>query len=120
MYSAIEPQADELALPLCKEAERLWSAERLHSRDSTLNMAATVFLSLGYLGQGRDHAVLDYLAEVTEMGIRMKLFGVEGDDNKDQTKRGHNDQGAATYAAWGVFNWTVWVSISPQQPTAPA
>lgn len=88
-------------MPFCEEAERLWDIERQNSCDSTLNMEAAVFLCLGYLGQGRDHAVLKYLAEVTGMGTRLGSFGVEGEQITDDVLS------SDVYAAWGVFNWTV-------------
>lgn len=101
MYCAIEPQADEFALSFCEEAEELWRVERDQEHDSTMSLSATVFLCMGYLGQGRDHSVLKYLAEVTEMGTRMGLFGVK--DGKQKA----TPTGVDSYAAWGVFNWTV-------------
>lgn len=104
MYCVLDPTAEELALLFCKEAEELWDAERKDQRDSTMTMAATVFLCLGYLGQGRDDSVLKYLAEVTQMGTRLGLFGVE-----DKDKAVHV-QNVDVYTAWGVFNWTVCVA----------
>lgn len=89
----------------CEEAERLWGIERENQSDSTLNMEAAVFLCLGYLGQGRDHSVLKYLAEVTGMGNRMGFFGTEGEQLMGDT------QSSDIYVAWGVFNWTVYVPI---------
>lgn len=101
MYCAVEPQADEFALSFCAEAERLWNIERGNQHDSTLNMVAAVFLCLGYLGQGRDHSVLKYLAEVTGMGTRLQFFGIEGEQDLGDVPS------SDVYAAWGVFNWTV-------------
>ena len=37
-------------------------------------------LCLGYLGQGRDHVILEYLSEASNMSILMGLFGIEGRD----------------------------------------
>ncbi|KAG5932410.1 hypothetical protein E4U53_001348 [Claviceps sorghi] len=71
MYSAVEPKTDALATEFCVEAETLWAAERESGRDSILTLAAAQFLCMGYLGQGRDHAVLKYLAEATNMAGRM-------------------------------------------------
>lgn len=105
MYCVVEPKTDELALSFCDEAERLWDTERKHQPDSAMTMSATVFLCLGYMGQGRDHAVLKYLAEVTQMGTRLGLFGVENSDAAVDVQ--HMD----VYEAWGVFNWTVCVII---------
>ncbi|KAG5922428.1 hypothetical protein E4U42_005456 [Claviceps africana] len=74
MYTAIEPKTDALATEFCAEAEILWVAERESGRDSILTLAAAQFLCMGYLGQGRDHALLEYLAEATNMAGRMGLF----------------------------------------------
>lgn len=69
-------------------------------------MAAAEFLSLGYLGQGRDHKMLVYLSEATDMGIRLGLFGVERRALPDEdSKLSAEAKGARGYAAWGVFNW---------------
>lgn len=109
MYSAVEPHTDELTPLFCQEAELLWNRERSHGNDTAMNLAAAVFLSLGYLGQGRDHAVLMYLAEATEMGTRMSFFGTQGQSSTDNLA-GLNINVAEAgegYTAWGVFNWTV-------------
>jgi len=88
MYSAISDQADQLAIRFCAEAERLWQIEQENGTDSVLNLAAAEFLSLGYLGQGRDHSVLRYLKEAANMGSRMSLFAVgDQDDQKSEDVR---------------------------------
>lgn len=110
MYSYIDPQTDELAMPFCNEAERLWLIERTQGRDSLPTIAAAEFLCLGYLGRGRDHAVIGYVTQASEMGIRMGLFGVENKRNAHQEPEEppqtvDEGQSARMYAAWGVFNW---------------
>ncbi|PNY25245.1 N-terminal fungal transcription regulatory domain-containing protein [Tolypocladium capitatum] len=102
MYSAIDPQTDELTARFCAEAERCWEMER--GTNSTVNIAAAQFLSLGYLGQGRDHAVLQYLGAAYNMGIEMGLFDVE-DGAPSIAKLTGEAKCAHMYAAWGVFNW---------------
>ncbi|PHH91327.1 hypothetical protein CDD83_898 [Cordyceps sp. RAO-2017] len=107
MYSGIDPAIETYTSSLCEEAERLWDIERRHGRDSIHIIAAAEFLSLGYLGQGRDDRELVYLAEATDMGIRMGLFGVEGqgrggDDGKELAAE---QKRARMFAAWGTFNW---------------
>lgn len=93
----------------CKEAERLWNIERANGRDSVLNAAAAEFLCLGYLGQGRNHALLTYASEASDMGVRMGLFGIDGDDDLPETDVIADIDNDATrarmYAAWGIFNW---------------
>lgn len=107
MFSAVEPETNEPTLPFCGEAETLWVEERRCGRDSTTNLAATVFLSLGYLGQGRDHSVLKYLAEATEMGCRMRLFGDKARMKTRDVQKDKNEESQEAFAAWGVFNWTM-------------
>ncbi|KAG6032767.1 hypothetical protein E4U41_007141 [Claviceps citrina] len=120
MYSAIDPQTDSLATEFCAEAEALWTAEREQGHDSTLTLAAAEFLSLGYLGQGRDHAVLRYLAEAAHMAGRMGLFNSQGQTDDQQTQSFAGLTGAAKaahmYAAWGIFNWLTLMSLFYHQP----
>ncbi|KAG5974960.1 hypothetical protein E4U55_007947 [Claviceps digitariae] len=120
MYSAIDHQTDSLATEFCAEAESLWMSEREVGRDSTLTLAAAEFLCMGYLGQGRDHAVLKYLAEATNMAGRMGLFSSEAQTGNRETSDFVNLTGAPKaaymYAAWGVFNWLTLMSLFYHQP----
>jgi hypothetical protein len=115
MYSAIDPQTDQIAIRFCTEAESHWTAERHKGNDSILILAATEFLCLGYLGQGRDHVVLRYLTEAADMAGRMGLFNTEGQVSGMETSSYSNLAGAAKtshmYAAWGIFNWLTSVSF---------
>lgn len=109
MYSSIDPKTDALAIQFCTEAESLWTVERSNNRDSLLNAAAAEFLCLGYLGHGRDHAIVTYVTEVSEMGVRMGLFGIDDEDGLKEAgiSAGLSDEdtSARMYAAWGMFNW---------------
>ncbi|KAG6006167.1 hypothetical protein E4U21_007277 [Claviceps maximensis] len=120
MYSAIDPKTDGLATEFCAEAEILWIAERELGNDSTLTLAAAEFLCMGYLGQGRDHAVLKYLAEATNMAGRMGLFSSESQNNGRETRNFLDLTGAPKaaymYAAWGIFNWLTLMSLFYHQP----
>lgn len=105
MYSAVDPDIDVHAAAFCTEAESIWKTEREH--DALLNLAAALFLGLGYLGQGRDHAVLSYISQATEMAVRLGLFGVE-DNLQAKVKVDKMTAEAASaylHAAWGSFNW---------------
>lgn len=119
MYSSIDPQTDALALSFCTEAEKLWNVERDNKRDSVLNIAATEFLCLGYLGQGRDHAILKYVTEASEMGVRMGLFGVPdqndgaGEEVGKPVQVTDQETKGRMHAAWGVFNW---ITLSRPKP----
>lgn len=104
MNSARIPDDGSLALQLCGEAEGLWRKE--DRRESILNLAALQFLSLGYLGQGRDHAVLSYLREASRMAVEMGLFGVEDDRAQEYIATLSADEKEAhIFTAWGSFNY---------------
>ena len=109
MYSCIDARTKELALSFCEEAERSWNIERANGRDSVLNAAAAEFLCLGYLGQGRNHALLTYASEASDMGVRMGLFGIDGNYDSAETDEAAEAADDATrarmHAAWGIFNW---------------
>ena len=109
MYGYFDPKSEELAGDLCAEAERLWAIERTSATDSLTNLAAAEFICLGYLGQGKDHAIIQYITEASEMGTRLGQFGVSDDDAGVQetgTSQGSSSvQRARMFAAWGVFNW---------------
>lgn len=115
MYSSIDPKSNALAMSFCQEAERLWKVERSNNRDTITNIAAAEFLCLGYLGQGRDHAILAYVHEASKMGQRMKLFGVESQHDSARSSLGTDTVDKPTrarmYAAWGVFNWITLVFL---------
>ncbi|KAK8005239.1 hypothetical protein PG990_011276 [Apiospora arundinis] len=115
MYSAIDKGVNKHARLFCAEAERLWS-EVKHT-DTLLNMAGAQLLSLAYMGHGKDHACLKYLAEAVKMGERLKLFGREDAIGEEaQREMSVDDQSAASFAAWGLFNWGVLTAIFYRQP----
>lgn len=108
MYGYLKPEAGQLATQFGAEAERLWAIERELQRDSYTSIAAAEFICLGYLGQGRDHAILAYIREASEMGDRMGLFGSEKYDirqGRETLEVTDEATKAKMFAAWGVFNW---------------
>ncbi|KAK7928630.1 hypothetical protein PG985_005628 [Apiospora marii] len=107
MYSAIDQTVTKLAQSFCVEAEKLWS-ETKHA-DTCLNMAGAQLLSLAYMGHGKDHHCLEYLAEAVNMGTRLGLFVNLNDNEKNRQHRSLSmqDLSAASFAAWGVFNWSI-------------
>ena len=108
MYAAIDHRASTSASLFRVAAERLWYTER--NNDSILNMATAQFLSLDFIGQGKDHAVLTHRTEASNMGIRLGLFGVH--DNVARSSLASltaEDRSAYAYTAWGVFNWIMQV-----------
>jgi hypothetical protein len=110
MYATIDHEAQKFASQFRVEAEFLWQVER--KSDTIMNMASAQLLSLAYIGQGRDHAVLAYLSEACHMGIRLGMFGVEDNEKADLEALTPAVQRACRYTSWGVFNWIVLV-ISP-------
>ncbi|KAL6405521.1 putative C6 transcription factor [Ilyonectria robusta] len=106
MYSTINSEASDLVNAFCAEAETLWEIEC--AVPSTLNMAAALFLSFGYLVQGRNDNVLVYMPEVVRMGKELGLLGVEHAVAKASTEKMTTEQlKAASRTAWGVFNWNM-------------
>ncbi|KAF3022599.1 hypothetical protein E8E14_013659 [Neopestalotiopsis sp. 37M] len=115
MYSAIEKEANDYAQQLSAEAVRLWTAEK--SSDSILTMIGAQMLSLAYMGNGKDHDVVVYQIESVRMGIRLGLLGV--DEKTAASKLAHvmdEELNAYSFAAWGVFNWAMLVTIFYRQP----
>ncbi|KKP04360.1 hypothetical protein THAR02_03563 [Trichoderma harzianum] len=113
---AVDPDIDVHAAAFCTEAEGIWKTEKEH--DTILNLAAALLLSLGYLGQGRDHAVLSYISQATKMAVRLGLFGVEDNDQaKVKVDKMTADTASAyLHAAWGSFNWISLMSLFYRQP----
>ncbi|KPM38786.1 hypothetical protein AK830_g7762 [Neonectria ditissima] len=115
MYSAIDDKAGALVNAFAAEAWSLWETER--GSPSTLNMAAAMFLSFGYLVQGKDHIVLTTLSVAVRMGIHLGLFGVGEDAAKARTEGMDAQQiKAASHTAWGVFNWIMLMALFYYQP----
>ncbi|KAK8102802.1 hypothetical protein PG984_015948 [Apiospora sp. TS-2023a] len=115
MYSAIDKEVNKHARLFCAEAERLWS-EVKHT-DTLLNMAGAQLLSLAFMGHGKDHACLKYLAEAVDMGKRLRLFGrLDAIGEEAQRKMSADEQSATSFAAWGIFNWSVLTAIFYRQP----
>ncbi|KAF4452232.1 Nitrogen assimilation transcription factor nit-4 [Fusarium austroafricanum] len=115
MYSQIESSVQSFTQQFCEEAEKRWTLEK--STDSLLTLAATQLLGLGYLGDGKDHYVLTYVSEVNSMATRMGLFGVEQSIAVSKAKQVNDElQSATSYAAWGSFNWIVFMALFYQQP----
>jgi uncharacterized protein YpiB (UPF0302 family) len=105
MYSGMHVQADQYAIQFCTEAEQLWTTEK--DLDSVLNVAAALFLSLGYMGHGRDHSVLQYLQLAADMATRLGLFSGQQDMVRgvDVSHMSSDVASQHLYAAWGAFNW---------------
>lgn len=106
IYSAIDDEAESLVDSFGDEASRLWEEDGASM--SITSLLAAQYMSLGYQFRGKDHAVLQYLAEAVRIGTAMGLFGVERETA--QQRLGHlsaEQTKIASYAAWGIFNWTM-------------
>jgi hypothetical protein len=104
MYTAVDLAASQYTPLFEKEAEDLWAAEK--HNDCFLNIAASQLLSLAYLGHGKDHFVLKYVASMNRMGTRLGLLGLPVSDATKKLKWVTAElSGPASYAAWGAFNW---------------
>ncbi|KAK2007085.1 hypothetical protein LZ32DRAFT_542628 [Colletotrichum eremochloae] len=115
MYTAVDKKAVLYAESFCQEAEKLWLLER--DNVTVLNAASAQLLSLAYLGHGKDHYVLKYLAAALKMGTSMFLFGVEPSQALKEIERiPPQAQRANSYTAWGIFNWAVLTTLFYQQP----
>ncbi|TGJ79744.1 hypothetical protein E0Z10_g9013 [Xylaria hypoxylon] len=110
MYSAFDQNAIQYASGFRQIAEALWKNEG----DSYSSMAGAVLLSISLMGQGKDHAVLGYATDALKMGTRLGLFG--GGFRQPSVGIINHDLSAQCYAAWGVFNWNVIISMFYRQP----
>jgi hypothetical protein len=75
----------------------------MHDSATTIAGLTFLFLSIGCHGRGEE--AKKYTNEVTQMGMRMKLFGV--DDTltaKDMEAQSTEEQSQASYAAYGGFS----------------
>lgn len=119
MYASIEVDAILKANAFRLEAEE-WLEVELDTPKST-TMVAAMFLSLGHLAQGRDHAVMRHLKEAADTGVKLGLFGVP-----EETAQATRDQltesqaKALAYPSWGVFNWIVLMTLFYRQQNVTA
>ncbi|KAK8043263.1 hypothetical protein PG993_005693 [Apiospora rasikravindrae] len=115
MYTAIDKSMSQYTEPFCNEAERLWTAAEKH--DSLLSMVGAQLLSLAFLGQGKDHKVLHFLGAALRMGTRLGLFGVTEEVAKARMEAvPESSEAAISNTAWGLFNWSIIISLFYQQP----
>ncbi|KAL2201605.1 hypothetical protein CC79DRAFT_1281978 [Sarocladium strictum] len=97
-----------------KEAEHL--TEGNPNSPTPLDAATEMFLSLGYLMQGRDGMILHHLSNASSIGRQLGLFGIPEDVAQAALDRMTPDElRAAAYPAWGVFNWTVLMHLFYRQ-----
>ncbi|KAI0199927.1 hypothetical protein F4808DRAFT_461324 [Astrocystis sublimbata] len=116
MYSAIDKKAMQYAGEFCQIAEKMGKDES----DSYASMAGAIFLSISLMGHGKDHAVLKYAAAAMQIGTRLGLFSdiiqLPAGTYTSLGDEADEERSAQSYAAWGVFNWNVMVSMFYRQP----
>ena len=104
MYCTLDTEAHAFVDLFRQEALTRWEEASKH--DTVLNMASAVLLSLGCIGQGKDHVVSEYSSQASSMGLRLGLLAVESSVTKE--KMNHMDSEElimASYTAWGCFNY---------------
>ncbi|KAM0277777.1 hypothetical protein ACHAQH_005570 [Verticillium albo-atrum] len=114
MYTSLDESAHPLVAQFGSEAEKLWWAAK--STDSLCNIAGAQLLSLAFMGNGRDHFVLVFLTEACRMAKRMSLLGVEHSKVQTPDNISPDLRSARSYTAWGIFNWSILLSLFYQQP----
>lgn len=92
-------------------------AEQILAQKTPLNTLTAVsafqLLSMVAVTHGRDDIAPRYLREGVRLGKLMGLFGVESSAaSANSWVDGHHDWNvAASYTAWGVFNWLSYVLL---------
>jgi hypothetical protein len=115
MYTAIDEEANDYAHKFCAEAERLWEGEKGH--DSRLNMIGAQLLSLAYMGHGKDHQVLVFLAASVQIGERLGVYSTDTHVSQESIQAMPAEQRRRmAYTAWGVFNYAMFISLFYSQP----
>ncbi|RSM00867.1 hypothetical protein CDV31_011620 [Fusarium ambrosium] len=104
-YTALDPEVSTFSVEFFSEAERCLAA--MPSANTLTAVSALQLLCMTAVTQGRDDVALSYLQESVKVGRTMGLFGVQpGRPSANSWLDGYHDwRIAASYTAWGVFNW---------------
>ncbi|KAI8673520.1 Zn(2)-C6 fungal-type domain-containing protein [Fusarium keratoplasticum] len=104
-YTALKPEVATYSVEFFSEAERCLAA--MPSANTLTAVSALQLLCMSAVTQGRDDVALRYLQESVRVGRTMGLFGVQpGRPSANSWLVGYHDwRIAASYTAWGVFNW---------------
>ena len=91
-------------------------AEQLLAQEEGISLlttvAATQFMSLAALCDGKDSQGLFHMKKGIAMGKDMGLFGVSEGDSAQQWLDHHTNWiRAASQTAWGVFNWVTYAML---------
>jgi hypothetical protein len=113
-YTSINSESTTVADLFREEAED--RVEREPDRQRSLDVVTEMFLSLGYLMQGRDAMAMKHLADASKLGAQLGLFGVPDAVAQAAIDRlTPEETQAMAYPAWGAFNWTVLMSLFYRQ-----
>ncbi|KAJ4211347.1 hypothetical protein NW759_012548 [Fusarium solani] len=104
-YTALKPEISVYSVEFFSEAERCLAA--IPSANTLTAVSALQLLCMTAVTQGRDDVALRYLQESVKVGRAMGLFGVQpGRPSANSWLDDYHDwRIAASYTAWGVFNW---------------
>lgn len=103
-------EAAALSIAFFNESQKIYEQE---TQLNTLTAAAALqLLSMTATTYGKEETALKFLREGVNLGKRMGLFDVRLEresallwlDDHEDWKR------AASYTAWGIFNWVAFVS----------
>ena len=109
-YNYFDPVASEISLDFWDRAEQLLTQEEDIPLLTTV--AATQFMSMAALCDGRDRQGLAYMKKGITMGKNMGLFGVPESGSAQQWLDHHENWiRAASRTAWGVFNWVTYAML---------
>ena len=100
MYAFVDVDALHKAKLFWIEAKKYQKVEAQTSTPMTT--VTTMFLGLGNLAHGKDHAVLRYSFQVASMGFKLGSFGVSegiGEHKKNQAPA--SEQKAFASPTWG-------------------
>lgn len=114
MYTPFNPNMSTLSVAFFNEANRLLNQENQETQLNTLtSVAALQLLCLSSCMLGFYDDASTYMKHSVQIGTRMGLFGVHStSESANAWLADHKDWSrAASYTAWGVFNWVVYVSF---------
>lgn len=112
MYASVDVDITSKTEEFRIEAERLLEIEMIAPNGIT--MVSAMFMSMGYLAQGKDHATIRHMSQAIRIGRGMSLFGVSKEVGQAAfDKMNHYEKQSVVFPTWGVFNWFVCVDQAP-------
>ncbi|KAF4954607.1 hypothetical protein FSARC_12047 [Fusarium sarcochroum] len=104
-YTAIQPGIGTMTVEFFDEAKKAFS--NMPFTNTLTAVSALQLLCTTAVTQGRDDVAFEYLQAGVKVGRMMGLFGVQpGRPSANSWLDGYHDwRIAASYTAWGVYNW---------------